>query len=133
MADYTAKRIDEMESVYGDLFVRARAELGVTSFGMQVFRFPPNFEQHPEHDHAEEGQEEVYVTLSGRGELTVDGDSVTLEPDVMVRAGPAARRKIVTGDEPLVLLALGGFPGRAYEGKEISELGVPDPLAQASS
>jgi uncharacterized cupin superfamily protein len=131
MGDYTVKRIDEMEAAYGGGFKRARAELGVTSFGMQVLDFPPNSDQHPEHDHAEEGQEEVFVPLSGRGELVVDGDRHVLEPGMMVRVGPAARRAITTGDAPLRLLALGGYPGRAYEGKEVSELGAPDPLARS--
>ena len=130
MADFTAKRIDDMEAVFGGGFVRARAELGVTSFGMQVLRFPPNADAYPEHDHAEEGQEEVFVPLAGSGELDVDGDQVVLEPGMMVRVGPAARRRISTSDQPLRLLALGGVPGRPYEGKEISELGAPDPLAQ---
>ena len=40
MSDYTAKRIDEMEAAYGGGFVKARAELGVTSFGMQVIQMP---------------------------------------------------------------------------------------------
>ncbi|MEA2474293.1 MAG: hypothetical protein QOE06_2208 [Thermoleophilaceae bacterium] len=131
MADYTAKRVDDMEAVYGGGFVRARAELGVESFGMQVLRFPPNADQHPEHDHSEEGQEEVYVVLSGRGEMVVDGEAIALEPELMVRVGPGARRKITTGDEPMRLLALGGVPGKAYEGPEVTELGSPDPLAQA--
>jgi mannose-6-phosphate isomerase-like protein (cupin superfamily) len=69
------------------------------------------------------------VPLSGRGEIVIDGESVVLEPGMMVRVGPAARRKIVTGHEPMRLLALGGYPGRPYEGKAISELGEPDPLA----
>ncbi len=33
MADYTAKRIDELEGFYKGLFLKARAELGVQSFG----------------------------------------------------------------------------------------------------
>jgi hypothetical protein len=33
MADYTIKRIDEMEAIYAGHFMRARAELGVESFG----------------------------------------------------------------------------------------------------
>ena len=130
MADYTAKRIDQMEAVFGGGFVRARSELGVNSFGMQVLRFPPNADQHPEHDHAETGQEEVYVVMRGRGELVVDGEKVELEPDLMVRVGPSARRKITTGDDTMVLLALGGVPGKAYEGPTVTEVGAPDPLAQ---
>jgi mannose-6-phosphate isomerase-like protein (cupin superfamily) len=131
MGDCTVKRIDDMEAVFGGGFKRARAELGVTSFGMQVLDIPPNEDRHPEHDHAEEGQEEVFVPLSGRGEIVVDGEAHVLEPGMVIRVGPAARRKITTGDEPVRLLALGGYPGRAYVSKEITELGSPDPLAQS--
>ena len=67
MADYTAKRIDDMEAGFGGGFVKVRAELGVTSFGMQVIRMPPNYDDYPEHDHAEDGQEEVYLALDGLG------------------------------------------------------------------
>jgi len=38
MADYTAKHIDEMEAAFGGGFVKARAELGVSSFGLQVYK-----------------------------------------------------------------------------------------------
>ena len=53
MSDYTVKRIDEMEGYYLGAMKRARAELGVTSFGLQVMDLPPNLEAYPEHDHAE--------------------------------------------------------------------------------
>ncbi len=131
MADVTVKEMGDFDAVFGGGMRRVRAGLGVTSFGMQVLLFPPNAHQHPEHDHGEEGQEEVFVVLSGRGQITVDGESVALEPDVMVRVGPSARRKITTGDEPMRLLALGGYPGKPYQGKPVSEVGQPDPLAQA--
>ena len=38
MSDYTVKRIDEMEGYYLGAMKRARAELGVTAFGLQVLR-----------------------------------------------------------------------------------------------
>jgi mannose-6-phosphate isomerase-like protein (cupin superfamily) len=132
MADYTHKRIDEMEAVVGGGFVRARAELGVSSFGMQVLRFPANADQYPEHDHSHDGQEEVYAVLDGRGEIELDGERLPLEPGVMVRVGPATKRKLTTGDVPMSVLALAGVPGKAYEPTPVTELGQPDPLAQAS-
>jgi hypothetical protein len=49
MPDATIKRLDEMESFYNGLVTRARAELGVTSWGMQVFDLPPHFDQYPNH------------------------------------------------------------------------------------
>jgi hypothetical protein len=52
MADYTAKTIREMEAGFGGGFVKARAELGVTAFGMQVIQLPPDFGDYHEHDHA---------------------------------------------------------------------------------
>ena len=129
MPDYTAKRIGDMEAVFRGGFRKARAELGVTSFGLQVLEFPPNAERYPEHDHAADGQEEVYVVLSGAGEIEVDGERIALGPETMVRVGPSAKRKLWTADHPMRLLAIGGIPGRAYEIKQFTELGEPDPLA----
>ena len=130
MADYTVKRVDEMEAVFGGAFKRARAELGVSAFGMQVLDMPPNVDgQYPEHDHAEDGQEEVYVVLGGQAELDVEGDRIPLDPGTMVRVGPSTKRTIRTGAEGARILALGGCPGQPYEAPEVSQLGAPDPMA----
>jgi len=133
MPDMTAKRIDEMEAVFRGAFKRARAELGVEAFGMQVMDLPPNLEQYPEHDHAESGQEEVFVVMRGGGEIEVDGERHPLDTETIVRVGPAAKRKIWPGPEGMRLLALGGTPGAAYEPPDVTKLGEPDPMAQASS
>ena len=129
MADYTVKRIDDTEAVVGGAFKRLRAELGVSSWGMQVLDIPPNVDRYPEHDHAEDGQEEVYVTLRGAAEIDIDGDRHRLDPDTVVRVGPGVKRKIYTGDDGARILALGGVPGAVYEPPEVSELGAPDPAA----
>jgi hypothetical protein len=42
MPDVTVKSIDDMEAIYGGLARRARTELGVTAWGMQVFTLPPH-------------------------------------------------------------------------------------------
>ena len=130
MPDYTTKRIDEMEAVFGGAFKRARAELGVSSFGMQVIDIPPNTDQYPEHDHAEDGQEEVYVVLRGAAEMDVEGERVALDPETIVRVGSGTRRKITTASEGARILAIGGTPNQAYEAPEFSQLGAPEPLAQ---
>ena len=126
---YTAKRIDEMEASFGGSFKRARAELGVSSFGMQVIDLPPQNDLYPEHDHADDGQEEVYLALSGEGEIQIEGESLPLGEDTMVRVGPGVKRKVTTGSSPLRLLVLGGTPGAAYEPPPNSMLGTPDPMA----
>jgi mannose-6-phosphate isomerase-like protein (cupin superfamily) len=130
MAGHAVKRIADMEAVYAGAFKRARAELGVEAFGMQVLDFAPNETRYPEHDHSGNGQEEVYIALRGAGEIEIDGERHTLDPETMVRVGPGVKRKIWSGDEPLRVLAIGGVPGEAYEPPDVSKLGAPDPLAQ---
>jgi mannose-6-phosphate isomerase-like protein (cupin superfamily) len=131
MADYTAKKINDMESIMQGGFKRARAELGIESFGMQVIDMPPNFENYPEHDHSERGVEEVYLVLRGSAAIDVDGERVQIDPDTMIRVGAGAKRKIIPGDQGVRILALGGTPGGVYEAPEITQLGTPDPtLAQ---
>ncbi len=130
MANYAVKRIDEMEAIYAGAFKRARAELGVESFGIQVIDMPPGTDRYPEHDHAEDGQEEVYVVLRGAAEMDVEGDRISLDPETLVRVGSGTRRKITTASEGARILAIGGTPNQAYEAPEFSQLGAPDPLAQ---
>jgi mannose-6-phosphate isomerase-like protein (cupin superfamily) len=131
VANYTAKRIDDMDSAYGGAYKRARAELGVQSFGMQVLDLPPNLDRFPEHDHSEDGQEEVYLLLRGAAEIDVDGERFALEAETPVRIPAGVRRKLYTGSEPARILALGGTPGQVYDAPEVSKLPGPDSLPQA--
>ena len=130
MADYEAKRIDEMEAAFLGSFKRARAELGVESFGMQVIDLPPNFDRYPAHDHTHDGQEEVFVAMRGGGEIEVGEERFPLDSDHLVRVGPEEMRKVVSGPEGIRMLVLGGVPGQAYEAPEVSRLGAPDPMAR---
>lgn len=129
MADYTVKRFDEMETIFGGFFLRTRASLGVTSFGMAVINLPPNVtEGYPNHDHAESGQEEVYLVLDGAADFDIEGETVHLEPQMALRVGATTKRRITTGAEGAQVLALGAVPGAAYEAPDFSELGGPDPV-----
>ena len=129
MDHWTARQIDDMEAVFGGAFKRARAELGVTSFGMQVIDMGPDEHRYPEHDHADDGQEEVYLALRGSGEIEIEGERQGLDRDVLVRVGPGVARKVWSGPEGIRLLVLGGRPGRPYEAPDVSHLGSPDPLS----
>ena len=121
MPDYAVRRISEMATRYGSSFKLARAELGVTAFGMQVIDFPPHADRHPEHDHRGDRQEEVYVVLAGSGTIELDGERLPLEEDTLVGVGPAVRRRISAGPWGLRLLALGGVPGEPYDPPELSK------------
>ena len=116
MADVTVKRIEDFEAIFGGGFRRARAGLGVTSFGLAVIDLPPHFTVYPDHDQAHDRQEEVYTLLSGQATVRVGGQRGSehhLEPGVWIRVGADEKRKIITGDEPARVLAIGGTPGDA--------------------
>jgi mannose-6-phosphate isomerase-like protein (cupin superfamily) len=126
MADVTVKRTEDFEAIFGGGFRRVRAGLGISSFGIAVMDLPANFERYPTHDQSHDGQEEVYTALSGRATLVVAGgeEEHTLEPGVWARVGPHEKRKIVTGDKPARILAVGGTPGKVYEPPEFTVEGA---------
>lgn len=129
MSSYEAKSIDTMEAVFMGAFKRARAELGVESFGMQVIDMPPDFEGYPEHDHGEDGQEEVYLAMRGGGEIEIEGQRFPLDDDHIARVGPGVKRKVWPGPEGIRLAVVGGVPGETYVAPDVSKLGEPDPMA----
>jgi uncharacterized cupin superfamily protein len=128
MADVTVRRTEDFESTFHGGMLKVRAGLGVSAFGVQLLRFPPHADRYPAHDHSESGQEEVYAVLEGAVTLQVGDERHRLEPGMFARVGPNENRKLATGDEPAVVLAVGGIPGRAFETVAHTEEGAPDPL-----
>jgi mannose-6-phosphate isomerase-like protein (cupin superfamily) len=116
-----------MDSAFNGVFQRARAELGVTSFGMQMMQLPHD-SAYPYHDHAEEGQEEVYVILEGLAEFEIEGERHEVGHDTAIRVGPDTKRRIHPGPEGVRILALGGVPGGVYQAPSFTEVGAPDPV-----
>jgi mannose-6-phosphate isomerase-like protein (cupin superfamily) len=129
MSNYAVKRIDEMEAIYQGAFKRVRAELGVESFGIQIIDMPANFENYPEHDHANDGQEEVYLVMRGGGEIEIEGERFPLDGDNIARVGPGTKRKVWAGPDGIRVVVLGGVAGEAYQAPDITKLGEPDPMA----
>lgn len=132
MPDVTFKEIDEMDAIHGGLARRARAELGVTAWGMQVLTLPPNWDGYPNHEHGPDAfdphQEEVYIPLEGSATLVADGAEYELRPGTMARVGPEQLRKIVPGPDGIRFVALGGRPG-AFEPNAWTEIGADPPGA----
>jgi quercetin dioxygenase-like cupin family protein len=48
---------------------------------MQILRFPPHADGHPEHDHSANGEEEVYTVLEGEITLHAGGEEHVLVPE----------------------------------------------------
>ena len=95
-------------------FVRMRAELGVTSFGLNQIVLHAG-QRGRIHAHAR--QEEVYLVLEGTLSLFVEGEEATLERGELIRVAPLVKRQLVNrGPGPLHLLAIGG--AGEHEGRD---------------
>jgi len=133
MADVTFREIDEMDPIHGGLARRARAELGVTAWGMQVLTLPPNWDGYPLHEHGPDAydanQEEVYIPLEGSATLVADDERFELRPGTMARVGPRQLRQIVPGPDGIRFVALGGAPG-AFRANTWTEIGADPPGAE---
>ncbi len=68
-SDFKAKVIGDIphyqgpNAIRGIRFHTAGRDLGVTAWGMNVIDIEAGCTAYPEHDHAKDGQEEVYVVL----------------------------------------------------------------------
>ncbi len=112
MADVTVKHIDELESHGGNgRFLFARKGLGVTSFGMNVGRFPGGYDDYPDHDHEKDGQEEVYFVFEGSATMHAGDEAFELTPGTFARVAPGQKRRLVPGSAGVTVLVLGGRPG----------------------
>jgi len=81
-----------------------RDELDCENLGITVVDVGEGWEGKT-HDHAGEGQEEVYLLIEGSGNLTVDGEDVTLEPGKAVRVSPDATRQLSFSEDSTMVIA----------------------------
>ena len=100
-------------------FVPLRRALGVTAFGLNQLLLRPG-ERGRIHRH--ERQEEVYLVLSGRLTVEIEGERQDLEAGELIRVAPGVRRRVLNlGPDLVSVLAVGGAAehqgrdGLAYE------------------
>jgi uncharacterized cupin superfamily protein len=123
MSDVQVKGIEEVDpysgpnALEGIKFRTVGRALGVSAWGLSVIELAPGASEYPEHDHAAEGQEEVYFVVRGWATLRTGEHERRIEEGSFVRVGPAERRKWIPGDSGVVLIAMGGTPGKAYEAR----------------
>src|SRR3954454_15219992 len=107
MADYTVKRIDDIEAIYWGAFKRARADLGLESFGVQVMDLPPNADGYPEHDHADDGHEERDACVRGSADMDIEVDTHSMDRETLISVKSGTKRKVRPGAEGVRLLIVG--------------------------
>jgi uncharacterized cupin superfamily protein len=112
---YTNLPIDDLPQIWDGWAKLVRSGLGLSAFGVQILDFPPNHTTRS-HDEAESGQEELYLALSGSGEIVIGDDEarLRLDPDHVTRVGPGVARTVVAGPDGVRMLCVGGVPGGVY-------------------
>ena len=95
----------DVEARHG-VFRALSGPLGVSAFRVNQLELAAGGSG-PEHDHAGDGQEEVYAIVGGSGTLRVDGEEIQLAPGHFVFCSPEARRQLIAGDEGLVWIGIG--------------------------
>ena len=96
-------------------WVPLRRRLGIRAFGTNAYQAvlagDPVVEEHVESP----GQEELYVVVAGRARFGVDGHEIDAPAGTAVFVErPEARRGAVALEDGTVVLAVGGWPERAY-------------------
>ncbi len=114
MNEPTVLHIDDIEGAYGGVFKPVGSTLGVTAFGVNVHEYQQGHDQYPEHDHAGDGQEEVYVVISGQATLTIDGADHPMRAGSIAYVPSGHKRRFTTPDGSVQILAIGGTPNAPF-------------------
>lgn len=101
---YTKVDYTDVEPVADGLYF-LRDALDCENLGVSVLECGPGWTG-KEHDHADDGEEEVYVCVDGAATVTVDGDEVEMEEGDALRLSPDAGRQI-SADESARFVLVG--------------------------
>ena len=95
----------DVEAGHG-VFRALTDRLGVSGFRVNQLELPAGAEG-PEHDHAGNGQEEVYAVIGGSGVLRLGDEEIALRPGHFVYCPPGTRRQVAAGDDGLTWIGIG--------------------------
>jgi mannose-6-phosphate isomerase-like protein (cupin superfamily) len=94
------------EEALGGALHMLRDPLDCDHLGVSVLDADPGWTG-MEHDHADDGQEEVYLLVEGAATLDVEGDEVAMGPGDAVRVDAEATRRLEAGDDGARLVVAG--------------------------
>jgi hypothetical protein len=107
-----------------------RRRLDLRAFGLNCWTAPvgaPVIERHSEPD----GDEEVYIVVSGRVRFTVDEDTFDASPETVVYVPPDTLREAIATEPETLVLAVGAKPGEAFEPKSWDDFQIAFAQARA--
>ena len=87
--------------------------LGLRTFDVYQVELPPRAHS-VEHDHSDDGAEDMYAVIQGTGHLAVDGENVPVSPGTFVAVTADSTRYIHAGATGLVYIAVCTAPSRRH-------------------
>ncbi|MDY6819841.1 MAG: cupin domain-containing protein [Halobacteriales archaeon] len=102
---YTKTTYTDVEPVADSMYF-LRDALDCAELGMTVVDCPPGWTGKA-HDHADDGQEEVYYLVDGEATITVEDEPVELSGGDAVRVAAEATRQIENGDRESQFVIVG--------------------------
>ena len=79
--------------------------LGLRTFDVYQVELPPGA-QSVQHNHAQDGAEDMYAVIHGIGHIAVDGEDVPVRPGTFVGVTAGSTRCVHAGDSGLVYIAV---------------------------
>jgi mannose-6-phosphate isomerase-like protein (cupin superfamily) len=109
---YTTASTDDVDSVvpeeWGGMWF-LRGALDCENFGITLLELEPGGKGKP-HDHAPDGQEEVYFVLEGRLDVALDDETVSLAANEAIRVDPGQHRQLHNRGEVRNRVVIVGSP-----------------------
>lgn len=99
---YTKQNYTETESQNG--LHMMRDDLDMEKLGFTVVEVDEGWEG-MEHDHEDQGQEEVYFLASGAATLHVDDETIELDEGDAVRISPESSRQLEANQDSVIVMA----------------------------
>jgi tetratricopeptide (TPR) repeat protein len=119
VSSHKVLKIDELDRIpvaHGLEWRPIRRRLGIRAFGMNAYTAEKVGDCVVEEHKEGSGHEEVYVVVSGLARFTVDGDEFDAPAGTIVYLPePQALRSAVSQEEGTTVLAVGGWPDKAFE------------------
>lgn len=116
---YRVVALDDLDRIpvsHGLEWRPIRRRLGIRAFGMNAYTAEQPGDWVVEEHREGSGHEEVYVVVRGRARFTVGDDEVDAPAGTLVYvADPQVLRKAVSEEHGTTVLAVGGWPDRAFE------------------
>jgi uncharacterized protein YjlB len=116
MSGFRTARLDDIVAEQWPYWAPIRHHFGIETFGVNAWRGNDGDRVISPHDHAEEGEPELYVVVRGGAKFTIGGEDVdaTAVTCVWIEDPAAERVAVATADDTIVLSIGAGKPGTGY-------------------